>query len=427
LRDRFESAIEEGLGDVCNSLGKSLVSISHYEAMLRIERARGNQARELLAMRKSVEPLRILGRIPEAIASAEKVIAMAQQLGAASEQIVAMNMLSFLHTSRTGNFERAIQLADDALWLAVSSADLRNRAVSLSNLGFAHLHKGNLRPADSYFKEARTLQESIGDQRGLALSLNYLGLTSHRFGMFEEAIGNFEESIRIKRSIADYPGIPGGINGLADTYRDMFELEKAIKFHSESLTLSREQQNRGAECDNLRDLGADYMMVGKYPASLEYLEQVLSLSKSTGHVWYETRSYISLGELSLLMDDRKKAEQFSELGLSNARKLNARELLVEALWNRAKVLVRAGAEEESIGLLQEGVELADETGHQVLLWQLLMDLAAIYEKRGRATEHGQKRLAAREIVESMIGGFKDQALKATFLRSDKVRQAAGLA
>ncbi len=425
--DAFESVIEEGLGDVFNSLGKSPDSLRHYEAMLRIARGTGNTAREILGMRKSVEPLRILGRTEEAITVAEKAVSLAKELDSRLEQIQIMNVLSFLHTSRSGQFDYAIQLAEEALRLAVSSADLRNRAVSLSNLGFAHLHKGSLRPAVSYFKEARTLQQSIGDQRGLAWTLNYLGLASHRLGLFEEAVGYFEESIKIKKSIADHPAIPGGLNGLGDTYRDMFELEKAISYHRESLQLAREQQNRGAECDNLRDLGVDYMMAGDCPAALRYLEEVLSLSKSTGHVWYETRSHISLGELYLLMKDRERAEQYSELGLSSARKLNARELLVEALWNRAKVVIRAGAGEESIRLLQEGIEIADETGLQVLRWQLLMDLATIYKERGCAAERDRALLTAKEIVTSMIGSFQDQTLKATFLRSDKVREAAGLA
>ena len=422
--DEFLIQVEEGLGDVCLSMGNAERAQIHYSQFLDLTRRASNHSEEPRALRKSAEASRSTGYITEALETCREAIDLATRCNDTQEKLNCMNTLAFIHANR-GEYDRTIEISREALSTAESLSDLRNQSISLSNLGFAHWHMGNYRSALEQLNNAMTIQRSIGDKRGLATTLNYLGLAYWKLGQYEQGLDSSFESLKIKKSIADYRAIPGSLNVVGDIYRDVFDFDKAIQYHNESLSLAREHNNKGAMCDNIRDLGVDHMMLGDYQSALRYFEEVRDLSKVSGITWYETRSYISLGELYLLMGDKEKARLHTDLGLQFADKLNANELIIEALWVDARLKENGTTSNGSESVYRQAIDSAEKLGLQTFLWQLYFDFSQYLKQQKKLEETRNALKKSKTVLQTIIDHFHDAELKQTFLKAHKVKQVLG--
>ena len=412
--------VEEGLGDVSHSSGKPQEALQHFDTLLDLARGASDRATEIKALRKSAENLRIIGDMTKALATCNEALSIASRLQAGHELVNCLNTLAVITMARA-EYDRTIEVASEALVQARALADPRNESLSLCTLGSALVHRGEYRRAVERLEEARALQQSIGDTRGLATTFNYAGLAYHRLGELERAVGNHQEALKIKRSIGDQTAVPGSLNGLGDVFRDIGDIERAIDFHRQSLALAREQRNRGSECDNVRDLGADYLLKGDIATARKFLEEVLDLSRNYGYPWYEARSRITLAEVHFAAGEPEAADSSSEIGLNLARKLGARELVIEALRVRAKAVSRGGSYDDRARLLQEAIGIATSIEQSMFLWQLYGDLAALHAGERHESEARHARDACRGFLLVMAEAFHDQELRSTFLNRADVQ------
>ena len=412
-------AVEEGLGDVNNSIGNSEVALFNFTNFLNLAQELSSQVDEIRALRKSAEVNRTIGKVDVASELCDEAILKAKAIDNKEELVNCISTMAFIYAAK-GEYDRTIKISEEALSLTQEINDSRNRSISLSNLGFAYWHIGNYPSAMKYFNEALTIQRSIGDSLGLSTTLNFLGLVYWKLGEYERALDCASESVKIKKSIADYRKIPGSLNVIGDIYRSLNDLEKAIEFHSESLALATQHQNKGAMCDNIRDLGEDYMLLGDFESARDKYDEVLDLAKSSGILWYETRSYISFSELYLLLGDKEQAKRFAEKGFNYAMKIGAKDLIIEALWKQASVLANADSLNESAKLFIEAISEAEDVGHKTFLWVLYLDFSKVCEKQKLSKERSDALQKSKRILQSIVAGFKNSNLKSSFLKSESV-------
>jgi tetratricopeptide (TPR) repeat protein len=178
-------------------------------------------------------------------------------------------------------------------------------------------------------------------------------------------------------------------------------------------------------CDNIRDLGEDYLVSGNYEEALQYFTEVLELSKNSGLLWYETRSYISLSQLHYLTGNKEESQSFSGLGLEYSEKINARDLIIEALWNQAKVKSSSGSFNEIRKLFLTAIELAESVGHKTFLWKLYKDFGSFLSADSKDLEAGIYKNKSGEILQGILANL-DMELKKTFLSSPSVKEVLNL-
>jgi len=419
--------VEEGLGDMLSLTGNTESALEHFNIYLKAARKVENQIEEIKALRKISKVFRIKGKINDAFKMCEEALTLAKTIKNKPELIHCINTMAFTHASK-GEYNLTIELSKEALTLSNELSDSgnlllreRNQSISFSNIGFAYWHMGNYPSAMEYLNHALRMQHSIGDSLGLSTTLNYLGLAYWKFGEYKKALDSAFESVKIKKSIGDYLKIPGSLNVIGDIYRDLNDISKAIDFHSESLSLAREHQNKGAMCDNIRDLGEDYFLLGDTDKALKYFEEVLELAKSAGIMWYETRTYISLSELYNFIDSNEKASYYSDLGLGYANKIKANDLIIEALWNQAKVKATAENKDEIRKLYLQAIEIAESVGHNTFLWQLYNDFSNFLKNNSQFNEMIIYRDKSKNVLNKILDNL-DSDLKKTFLQSEKVKE-----
>ena len=411
----------EGLGDCYASLGKTSEAEGYYSELLQVAEASSAVSYKISAHRKLGDTYRMIGKTEETLGHCQEAVDLSRKHWDPARLTESLNTLGFAYFSRAGNWELAVKNLEEALELARSRNDIQNQAISLGFLGLTYLHKGDLKVSSNWLEEALSIQQSINDKKGLSQTLNFLGQLYDRMGMLEQAITSYSESVEIKKKIGDFAAIPGGLNGKGDTYRDAGDIERAIDFHFQSLRLARAQQNFAAQCDNLRDLGMDFLILGDLAGAERYLTDVLALARQINNTWYLTRSHISMGELRLSSGQPGEAAEHAALGLEMARKLNARELIIEALWVNARIFRASDHSGNRIKeMLEEAIGLAEDGGYNVLLWQLLRDLGVTH---GLMNDHDMKRECfqkAKRVLTAILEQPRDRSLCGGLLKYPSV-------
>ena len=189
--------------------------------------------------------------------------------------------------------------------------------------------------------------------------------------------------------------------------------------------MATEHQNKGAICANIRDLGEDYMLLGNFELARKKYDEVLELAKTSGLLWYETRTYISLSELSLLSGEKEQAKLFAEKGFNFAKKIGAKELIIEALWKQASVFADTNSLTESVKLFKEAISEAENIGHNTFLWMLYLDYSKVLEIQGHPKEMIDAFQKSKRILQSIVGSIKNSDLKSSFLKSESVAKVLG--
>ena len=412
-------SMEEGLGDINLFTGNPEEALLHFNRFSELVKGSDNDNGKIRGLRKSAECFRITGKLKEAEELSSKAVAKAFENDNLEERIESLNILASVYASKA-DYEKMIEVSNESIEFCKQLKDDKNLSVCLGNLGTAYWHLGNYPVASANLNEAVSIQRNIGDTRGLSTTLNFLALAFLKQGRFEDALKAGEESIEMKTKIGDGQKIPGGLNALGDIYREIGDIDRAIEYHQKSLTLAREYNNKGAMCDNLRDLGEDYFLKGDMKQALSYYNEVMELASSSKIKWYETRTCISLAEYYLESGDLSEAKNYIEKGLKYSYDIGARDLIIEALWNKAKIhsTEKLGTVDE---LFNEAILSARSVGHQAFLWKLLSDYGRHLLAAGKT---GQAELVVKEageIAGSILNNFSDEAVKDIFRKSVEIK------
>ena len=419
--ETYELAVEEGLGDVYITLGRSEEAFIHYEQYLKLARKQKDNLQIEKSLRKFAECNRIKGNLDTAKTLCSEAILIAEKISNKNEILESLNTFAFINAS-IGDYDNTIEISEKALNISEELNDQKNKSISLSNLGFAYWHLGNYPFAKEKFLDAISIQRSIGDNRGLSTTLNFLGMAYWKLGKYEDALECSEESVEIKNKISDLRKIPGSLNVIGDIYREIGDIEKAIRYHKKSLEIATQHQNKGAMCDNIRDLGEDYFLKGDFDQALNFLKEVQDLSAASNIKWYQTRTYISLSELYLTLESLDEAKRNIEIGLKYSYEIGAKDLIIEALWNQAKIKTSESFHQESDKLFEEAIRDARSVGHQTFLWKLLNDFGNYLSSKEDNEKAGVVLNEAREIAWEIYVNFKDENLKNIFINSEKVKK-----
>jgi len=412
--------VEEGLGDIYLLMGNTEAAVEKFYHYLELSRSAENKVDESIALRKTSEVYRVQGKIKEAYNLCSMAMDISKENDNRQELMHCLNNMSMIHATK-GEYNSTIELSKQALDIAKNLNDLKSQSISFSNIGLAYWHMGIYPSAMEYLNDALRIQRSIGDNLGLSTTLNFLGLAYWKLGNYEDALKSSFESLNIKKVVGDAGKIPGSLNVIADIYREVNELNKAIEYHKRSLSLAKDHQNKGSMCDNIRDLGEDYLLLGDYEKAFEYFGEALELAKSSGIIWYETRSYISLSELFNLKGNADKALYYSNLGLEYANKIDAKDLIIETLWNQAKVKAKAESYDEIRKLYLIAIEIAESVGHKTFLWKLYKDFGRFLKDNSKSFESDIYLNKSRQIIDYILNNL-DEDLKRSFLDSAAVKE-----
>jgi serine/threonine protein kinase/Tfp pilus assembly protein PilF len=332
----------------------------------------GTQPLVEAAVRRSMsQSLRMLGRLDDALRSAEEALGLSREHLPPDHPDLAhaLNELASAHQDR-GNFDTAESLFREALAIHRRARPASERQVANSANNLAHLlqEKGNFAEAESLYRESLAIRQRIFPPTDPEVALSVQGLAYLFFvqGRQQEAEQYFRDTLKIRRASLPpgHPDVARSLNNLATVLLDKQELDEPEAMLRESLEIWRKVLP-GAHTDlaaNLSNLGSLLEQRGNFHDAEQLHREALKMYQQLlpeGHAFIGR----SLNNLALNLHRQRKIAEAEPLfweSLEITRKIfpGDHPNTAVSLNNLAMVLRDLGKTDEALTLARESLEMS---------------------------------------------------------------------
>jgi class 3 adenylate cyclase/tetratricopeptide (TPR) repeat protein len=399
---------------------------------------------------------RLTGRITEAIAELDRMLAMAREVGDRSSEAQALVDLALAHwfkfSSEHVPYTKAF--AEEALQLGREIGDEEAVAKSLSYIGLVHQVEGNLAAGDEKLEESLRISEAHGFKDAMAQNLTWLGAHAEWRADFREAIpltrraeatarenhdGLSELLALAFRSLAviglgeyaeaatvinegltmarerEVPWVRGRLtNTMGWLHQELGDFRRAVELDRESEALAKTITNPNVEISALINVGYDHFHLGETDKALAVLENSLIRVEKQGfgaHRWrWGMHLATCLAEISLVQGQPDRALGQLERVLVTAQRTGSQKYLGKARLLRGQIAAAACDWARGEADLRQALAIARKIEHPNLIWRAAHALAAA--------------LAARAEAERTMRAKGDEAHALAVLGSDTISSIA---
>ena len=297
---------------------------SYEEAIAIAERA--GEGRVLAEALRRVAVVQYRRNAVEAArALCHRSVEVAEAIGDSLLVAEALNTLGVLDL-QTGRLEDADRTFRSALAQGGVSRELLARAEQ--NLGILANIRGEHREATAHYQQSLDAYRACGDEHGCAIAYHNLGMVSADQGRLDEADRHFAESLGIAERIGEVE-----LQGLclvnhADVHVERQQFEDARRKAEAALVLFDQLGAKGSKSVAYRVIGVVYRETGKAALAESRLRSSIELATTAGSVLWEAESTRELAILYQGMGRNQEALTLLNRSYRLFQRLDARVDLV---------------------------------------------------------------------------------------------------
>jgi CHAT domain-containing protein/tetratricopeptide (TPR) repeat protein len=263
-----------------------------------------------------------------------------------------------------GEYDRALELADQGLTAATGLADISLQAEAHAILGAAYLGKLQFSEAEDHSKKALEIareiknlsiqsestrnrgailkkqdkydlakskyQESLdlalkaNDKLLQAKALNNLGELSLKHAQYKEARDQFNQSLQLRKVINDYIGQAKTLDQLCSVHQYLNKDVEAQKNCNEALIIARAINQKADEAMILNNIANIYKRHKKLKEAEDYYRQSLSIKQEMNDLTGEAHTLNNLAEIFRSQNNQNKALEYYKQALDIQKKIKDR-------------------------------------------------------------------------------------------------------
>jgi tetratricopeptide (TPR) repeat protein/transcriptional regulator with XRE-family HTH domain len=310
---------------------------------------------------------------------------------------------------RRGDYDRAEGFHREGLEMARRSEDGESISAILRGLGLGAWYRGDCAQAEMFWQQGLAIAREIGDRREEGRYLCNLGTIYRDLGQAEQAIEHYEQGLAIAREIGDRRDEGRNLGNLGIVYHISGQVERAIELHKQALAAFRDIGDRSGEAADLGNLGGAYGDLGQAERAIEYYGQALAIAREIGSRQGEGTDLGNLGNAYSDLGQAERAVEHYEQALAIAREIGNRRR--EGVWLGKLGNTYRDQEqvERAIEHYEQALAVAREIGDRQLEGELMSEMGKACSDLGqvkRAIEHCERALAiAREISDRRGEGY----------------------
>jgi len=172
---------------------------------------------------------------------------------------------------RFNNYNKAINLIQEALFFYEESDDKLNTATAIKDLGVIYYYLGNENSALEEYQKALLLYRNLENDQGIAQCLNNIGMIFRLKGNYALAIEYLAKSLEIKYFLNNEPGIANGLGNIGHVYASAGDYDKALDYYNKMLEKWLEMDNVNGISEAYNYLGEVYLRMGKPNKAVDVL------------------------------------------------------------------------------------------------------------------------------------------------------------
>ena len=217
------------------------------------------------------------------------------------------------------NPDSALQLAQEALYLAQRTGNTEGESRSLGILANTFMKIGNYPRALELNLKKLQLEEQRNVPRSLASVLMNIGIVYALQDEYRQALEYYRkaDSIIVKDSVKDFRY---NINlNIGDTYNRLNVSDSAYLFFNKSLQIATEDAKRENMGISLTGLGHSYLKLGSYELCRQSYTDALTYLKEANNDEIYSEAALGMANLYKKLNKADSAEYFGRLSLTTAR------------------------------------------------------------------------------------------------------------
>ncbi|HEQ78811.1 MAG TPA: tetratricopeptide repeat protein, partial [Euryarchaeota archaeon] len=304
-------------------------------------------------MRKIANILHKQGRFDESIKMAAMAVALAPT--DSEERIVArhIGVASYL---RTGEYERANALMQEALSIEDISPELRGKG--FHQLGNIAWYEGKHEQARDFYKQAYDTLRNTKDRRGLAKTIANMGIIYGDLGDLESAEKYSHQALDIYEEVGDKFGISAVFGDISNIAHLKWDFERAIEYQMKNLAICEEIGNRWGVAYALLNIASAYHDLGELEKAIDFHKRALKEMEATGDIRGIGMTLTRAGYTLELLEDYPLAAKYLERGLKMLEEVGENDAAVFTLCCLAQVRLESGEVENAWSLCERLQEIA---------------------------------------------------------------------
>ncbi len=265
--------------DYAFTVGRYPETISHAERVVRLAQLTDDAAIALDAYR--VWPLALMhqGKLDEANRRAQAGLNLARGAGKRLEEGNILNSMGLIALEQK-NPAAAHNYFEQSLMIARETHNHSAELKSLNNLGnSAGFVQGNYSAARSYYDQVHTLARKRGDRYTESIALGNLGWAAGMQGDLSSARDYLEQALVIARQVGNQYQETYVLINLSNVACIQGEASAAIQYASQAIELARKTGERSGEAWGLLYLGHAFLLDAKFEQTRRAFEASLNLRR----------------------------------------------------------------------------------------------------------------------------------------------------
>ena len=279
---RREAAVTYSLG-VASFLTNPDAATEYCWQSLALRRKVGDRPGEAQTLAELGAMYNALGKLPEAVRSADEALAIQRSLGDRQGQGRTLRTLGLAH-AKLGHADQARTALDEAVTIARTVQDRRNEGLNLNALGWSQSLAGKPDLARESFDAARKIAEQIGDRDTLANSLKGMARAERDLGNLADARRDAEAALQLVEKVRSNAGGEEARASYLSSTLESYELYIDILMlqHEPAAALEASERSRARSLlEMLSEAGSD-IREGVDPKLLAREHEITNLLNAKG-------------------------------------------------------------------------------------------------------------------------------------------------
>jgi CHAT domain-containing protein len=321
-------------------------------------------------------------------------------------------------------YEKAIGYYEQARPIFQNVKDLNGEAWALNGLGIVHKLLSQSEKAIGYYEQALSIFQKLKDDKSEASILGNLGVAYRSLSQYDKAIASYQKVLIIFQKVGDLNSEAKVLNNLGNVYLALSQYDKAIGFYQQALLAYQQAKDLNGEAKALANLSTAYLALSQYNKAIDSYQKALLIYQQVGDRNSEALALAGLGNAQTSQSKYDKAIGYYQQALPIFQQIKDRNGEASALGQLGIAYLSLYQFDKAIGYYQQALPIFHQTKNRESEAASLFQLALAYriqnivsQDQRKLTDALKKINAAIEIIESIRGELKNDALKTSYFTS----------
>jgi len=259
------------------------------------------------------------------------------------------------------NPNKTLELAENAMELAIAANDLLRQAHAVYLIGDGYRQTGENVKAFNYFIKAEKIYVQISDKKGIAKSSNSIGRIYRVLGNYSEALEYQLTALNTYEELGDKTGMASSLVNTGIIYRNLGKKEIALENYLRALDICNQTGDLINMVYALVSIGNIYWYDNDNVMALSYYEKALVATRKPEYSGEHPGGILNnLGNVHRSLGNLDKAIDYYNKALDISNEIGDKNQIATTLKNIGIVYKETGKLSEAIQFLVQGNKLAQE-------------------------------------------------------------------